>query len=69
MKYSINYGAYGLERQERVLLRLLDVEYILIWKPAWGFEEDHGLRQKKKKKKMVWRQFNLKRNLNFYLAN
>lgn len=50
MKYSINYGAYGLERQERVLLRLLDVEYILIWKPAWGFEEDHGLRQKKKKK-------------------
>lgn len=49
MKYSINYGAYGLERQERVLLRLLDVEYILIWKPAWGFEEDHGLRQKKKK--------------------
>lgn len=52
MKYSINYGAYGLERQERVLLRLLDVEYILIWKPAWGFEEDHGLRQKKKKNGM-----------------
>lgn len=46
MKYSINYGAHGLERQERVLLRLLDVEHILIWKPAWGFEENLGLRKK-----------------------
>lgn len=40
MKYSINYGVEGLGRQERVLLRLLNVKYILNRKPVWGFKED-----------------------------
>lgn len=45
MKYSINYGVEGVERQERALLRFMNVEYILNWKTARGFKEDIGPRK------------------------